>query len=336
MSDAPDANPTEAAPTRGGSRALLGGALRQREVPLLGFILLVGLYGAFASPYFLSGANLSAVLLGLSLDAIIVVAMAVLLISGGFDLSVGSTLALSGMVCGILMSIAGAPWPLAVLAALGTGALVGAINGLLVTRARINPLIATLGMLAVARSATLIISGDQAMSSFPPSFTWLGQGRVLGLVIPVWIVLALVIAGEFALRRTRAGRLAFYVGSNASAADLSGLRVKRIQFALYVLTGTFAALAGVIATARLNAAFPLAGNGAELRVIAAAVIGGASLAGGQGSIVGAFLGVVLLALINNLLILNGVPIAWQGMVAGAVLIAAVGFDEASKARRGAS
>ncbi|MFL2520275.1 MAG: ABC transporter permease [Alphaproteobacteria bacterium] len=305
-----------------------------REVPLFIFIIIVGILGSFISPYFLLSANFSAVFLGLSLDAIIVIAMCMLLISGGFDLSVGANLAFSGMVCAICMANFGMPWPIACVVAISCGTMVGVANGLMVTRFYVNPLIATLGMLTIVRSLVLIISGDRAMSSFPKAFQLIGQGKIFGIPNPIWIFILFVILAEFVLRTMKMGRLPFFVGSNPQAAELSGLRVKRIQFILYALCGCAAGIAGVVSTARLNAAFPLAGNGAELRIIAAAVIGGCSLSGGQGSIIGAFLGVVLMAMINNLLILTGVPVYYQGLVAGLVLIGAVGFDEYSKRRRG--
>lgn len=308
--------------------------IKIREIPLLFFLILICIMGSFISPYFLLSANFSAVFLGLSLDAIIVIAMCMLLISGGFDLSVGANLAFSGMVCAIAMANFGMPWPVACIAAILSGTLVGVVNGLMVTRFYVNPLIATLGMLTIVRSLVLIVSGDRSMSSFPKAFQWIGQGKIFSIPNPIWIFIILVIIAEIVLRRMKIGRLPFFVGSNAQAAELSGLRVKKIQFILYALCGCAAGIAGVVSVARLNAAFPLAGNGAELRIIAAAVIGGCSLSGGQGSIVGALLGVILMAIINNLLILTGVPVYWQGLVAGLVLIVAVGFDEYSKRRRG--
>ena len=200
-----------------------------REIPLLLFLIAVGILGSFISPYFLLSANFNAVFLGLSLDAIIVIAMCMLLISGGFDLSVGANLAFSGMVCGICMANFGMPWPIACILAILCGTMIGVANGLMVTKFFVNPLIATLGMLTIVRSLTLIVSGDRAMSSFPKAFQLIGQGKIFGIPNPIWIFILFVIAAEFVLRTMKIGRLPFFVGSNPQAAELSGLRVKKIQ-----------------------------------------------------------------------------------------------------------
>ena len=167
--------------------------IRIREIPLLFFLIVVAILGSFISPYFLLSANFSAIFLGLSLDAIIVIAMCMLLISGGFDLSVGANLAFSGMVCAIAMANFGMPWPVACLAAILCGTLVGVANGFMVTRFYVNPLIATLGMMTIVRSLVLIVSGDRSMSSFPKAFQWIGQGKILSIPNPIWIFIILVI-----------------------------------------------------------------------------------------------------------------------------------------------
>ena len=169
---------------------------KMREIPLFLFIIAVGILGSFISPYFLLSANFNAVFLGLSLDAIIVIAMCMLLISGGFDLSVGANLAFSGMVCGICMANFGMPWPIACLIAIACGTMIGVANGIMVTKFFVNPLIATLGMLTIVRSLTLIVSGDRAMSSFPKAFQLIGQGKIFGIPNPIWIFVFFVIAAS--------------------------------------------------------------------------------------------------------------------------------------------
>ena len=302
-----------------------------REAPLAVLIALTIIAMTIVNPAFASLSNLRAVAIGLTPDAIIAIAMTVLLISGGFDLSVGSVLALTGVVAALTMD-AGAPWPAAVLAAVVVGAMVGAFNGLIVTRVGVNALVTTLGTLTMVSSITLVVSGGSPRSGFPDAFLTLGQGSVYGLPVAVLIMLVGVIVGDQLLRRASAARLTYYVGSNAEAALLSGISVQRVRLAAFILVGVAAAIAGVIAAARLNAAFPLAGQGTELRVIAACVIGGCTLSGGQGSVLGSFLGVVLLGLVTNVLILMRVDVSWQGFVTGGILIAAVALDQLTKAR----
>jgi ribose transport system permease protein len=300
-------------------------------VPIIAVIIVIGLVIQTLEPVFFTETNLRAVAIGLVTDVIIAVMMAALLISGGFDLSVGSVLALSGVVVGLLMGTV--PVPFAIAGALIVGAAIGAANGVIVTRIGVNPLVTTLGMLTIVTSLTLIISSDRALSGFPSMFLVLGQGQLGPLPVSLLIMLTLVTVGELVLRFTRPGRLVFYVGSNPVAAALSGISVTRVRLVAYTLTGVFAAFAGIVSASRLGAAFPLAGNGAELRVIAACVIGGCTLAGGQGSIVGATLGVVLLAIISNGLTLLSVSIYWQGLATGTVLIAAVALDQLNRRRQ---
>jgi ribose transport system permease protein len=255
--------------------------------------------------------------------------MTVVLVGGGFDLSVGSMLAFGGMIVALLLS-RGYPILPSIVLALLVGAGVGLINGLMVAIVRVNPLITTLGMMTILSSATLVVSGGYPQTGLPKDFLVLGQGYQLGIPIAIWITFILVIVGDFLLRRARWLRLVYYVGNNKEAAALTGIKVKRVQIFTYILVAAAAAFAGIISTSRLSSAFPLAGKGTELRVIAACVIGGCSLSGGEGSIFGAFLGVVLMALINNALVLFNVSVYWQGIVSGLVLLGAVVFDIWSK------
>jgi ribose transport system permease protein len=210
---------------------------------------------------------------------------------------------------------------------------VGSINGLIITKIKVSPLITTLGMMSIASSTTLVICGGYPIAQLPESFLFLGQGFIGGVPVSVLMTAILVLIGDILLRRTRWLRLAYYVGGNEQAAMLSGIPVNRVRILSYMFCSLMASFAGIISTSRLSAAFPLAGSGTEMRVISACVIGGCSLSGGEGSILGSLLGVLLMALINNGLVLLNVSIYWQGIVSGLILIAAVTFDMLSRRER---
>ncbi|MBN1341997.1 MAG: ABC transporter permease [Phycisphaerae bacterium] len=281
---------------------------------------------------FLSSDTISTVLLYLFGYAIMACGMTVLLVSGGFDLSVGSVSALSAMVAAVLMSepsIALA-WPWAMLIGLATGALLGLFNGLVVARLGINPFITTLGTMLLARGLTYIVSGGAGRSGFEPGFCWLGQGHVLGVQMPIVISLILVFLADLLLRKSRFFRQNYYIGGNEQAARLSGIAVNRIKVFNYCLSGTLAALAGLLFAARLDAAMPNAGEGDELKVITAVIVGGASLSGGKGTVLGAFLGCLLLAMIRPAIDSLGIQDFWEKAVVGAVLLIAVILDRVGR------
>lgn len=307
--------------------------LQQRELSIFLVVLAGGVYLNFASPNFLHKTNLIAVLLGLSFDAIIAVGMTILLVSGGFDLSVGSVLALGGAVAGYAMTKWGFGVPMAIVAGLLSGVLVGYVNGWVIARVGVNPLIGTLGMMSIARGAVLILTAGYGIPNLPPAFNKIGQGLFAGIQYPVWIMLLTVVVGELLFRRSRFFRQSYFVGGNERSARLSGINVQGVKIANYVLVGLLSALTGLLLTARLGTASVSAGMGAELRVISAVVIGGASLSGGEGSVIGSLLGVMLMALISNGLNLLGVNVYWQTIVIGTVLVLAVAADTLSRRRR---
>jgi ribose transport system permease protein len=296
-----------------------------RELAMI--VILAGSIAAMTelSPNFLTSGNLRSVLIGMVPGGIIAIGMAVLLASGGFDLSVAAVMALCGTIAAWLL-VHGAGVVGSILLTLALGLAIGAANGAIVTFLRVNPLVATLGTLSVARGLALVITEGYNISDLPTSFTKLGEGNHLGLPWMVWIMFGLVVAGDVALRRTRFLRQVYYIGGNERAARLSGIRVDALRVFTYMLSGTLSALAGVLLAARLSTAVPTAGEGLELTVIAAAVIGGASLAGGEGTVLGAVLGVAFLALISNALTLLEVSIFWQEVVTGVILVAAVSLD----------
>lgn len=309
--------------------------LEQRELSIFLVVVAAALFLNFASPNFKSPANLTAVILGLTFDAILAVGMTVLLIAGGFDLSVGATLALAGATAGYAMTKLGVGVPVAILIGLLTGALVGVVNGLIIAKVHVNPFIATLGMQQIARGVVLLLTAGYGIPNLPDSFNVLGQGMVLGFQFPIWVMLVIVVAGEVLLRRSRFFRQSYFIGGNERSARLSGISVERVKIINYTLMGVLAAVSGLLLTGRMGTASVSAGLNAELRVISAVVIGGASLAGGEGSVLGSLLGVLLMALLANGLNLLGINVYWQTIVTGTVLVIAVAADAINRRRSGA-
>jgi len=302
-----------------------------REFMLI-YIIVLGVIGLWhAAPNFLDPTSISAVLLSLSDRSIIAIGMTILLVSGAFDLSVGSTLALSGAVTAIWIN-SGTPVPLAIALGLSVGVLIGLINGLIITKIGINPFITTLGMMSLVRGLVLVISGT-TISGLPASFTQIGQGKVLGIQYPILISLALVVVGHLLLSKSRFFRQNYYIGGNEKAARLSGINVGRMKVFNFALVGFLAALAGIISTARHGSAATTAGMGLELEVISAVIIGGASLRGGEGTIFGAFLGALLMAIITSSIYLLGIDASWNSFVLGAALLLAVMADVMSKRQK---
>jgi ribose transport system permease protein len=296
-----------------------------REAALLVMIAILVMTMSFASPYFLSVANFQAMIAGMVPTAIIVVGMTILLVSGSFDLSVGSVMALASTLVALLL-LAGVPIPVAILATCVLGLAVGALNGLIVTGLGVNPLIATLGTMSMARGAALVFTEGFSLTSLPEGFAMFGKAQFFGLPAMAWIMLAIVILGDIGLRRTRFLRQVYFIGGNERAAALSGIPVARVRVVCFMLSGLLAAFAGILLASRLMSGTPTAGNALELQVLAAAVIGGASLRGGEGTVLGAFLGVVFVALLSNAMTMLAVSIYWQMIVTGLVLIVAVAID----------
>ena len=300
-----------------------------REITLVLVILVFWLVLSNLTSSFQTISNLRAVFLGLSLDAIIAVGMTILLIAGGFDLSVGSVLALGGISSALLVSNGVHP-VLSALGGLACGAIVGATNGIIVTKIGVNPLITTLGTMGIARGIVLVLTGGWGVSNLPDNFNIIGQKMILGLQSPIWVMLCLVVTFDFLLRKSRFLRQAFYVGGNEKVAKLSGINVDRIRIFTYIITSILASIAGILTTSRFNGASVTAGVGTELKVIAAVVIGGGSLSGGEGTILGGILGLTLVAFISAGLIAWGIDPDWEGVISGTILIIAVAFDRLVK------
>lgn len=311
----------------GKESGLMKKILEIRELSLVLIILGFGVVLSFLTPNFLSIANLSTTAVGLSSDGIIAVGMTVALVLGGFDLAVGSIMALSGVIAGALY-LAGANIWVAMLIALAGGIFCGLINGYFIGKIGLHPFITTLGMMSIARGCSLVLTQGSplSLSGMDESFSFLGSGKIAGFPMMVLFFLIIAVLMDFAMRRSAAMRQVFYVGSSEKAASLSGINVSRVKIGVYFLTALFATVAGILTLSRFNVAAPNAGQSAELRAIAACVIGGASLSGGEGTVLGAVLGVALLALVNNALILLNVSVYWQDLITGIVLISAVLVD----------
>ncbi len=275
---------------------------------------------------FLSGDNLRAILTGIAPDGLIALGMTFVIITGGFDLSVGSTMALGGYVASVAL-LNGYSTPVAIALGVSSGVIVGLVNGFIITRVKVNPLVTTLGTMTIVRGIVLVLTQGAVVTGFPPSFRQLGEGAVFGVFYPVIIFLVLLAIADLLLRHSRFLRQTYYVGGNEEAARLSGINVDRVRVVMYMITGMLAALAGVITTAKNGSASPIAGTGAELRVIAAVVIGGASLAGGTGTILGTFLGLLLTGMIANGLGFLSVSFYAEGIITGLILIIAVMIDQ---------
>ena len=250
--------------------------------------------------------------------------MMVLMIGGMFDLSVGSVVALSGGLAGYLMYYHNTNFLLAIGVGVAASLLVGIINGWLISRWKINPMIQTLAMMGIVRGMALMLSGA-GLQNFPYEYIYIGQSKLLKLQAPVWWMLAIVLVFSFLVDRTTFFRRFYYIGGNEKAARLSGIDVEKMKIWAFVISAFLAGLAGILLSSRLGAALSSSGRGLELRVITAVILGGASLAGGQGKIWGAFFGSVFMAIINNLLILSRVSGYWQEVILGLILILAVGL-----------
>ncbi len=279
------------------------------------------------------------VLRQISINLCLSLGMTLVILSGGIDLSVGSVLALSGAVAAGLLK-GGLAIPTfnvllqftafgAIVAGLLVGVTLGAFNGLMITRFRLPPFVATLGMLSIARGLTMLWTGGFPITGLGPSFGVMGTGQWLGVPMPVWIGAALVVLFAVVARRTRFGRYIYAVGGNERAALLSGLDVGRVKMRVYTIGGALAGVAGLLVTSRLDSATPNAGFSYELDSIAAVVIGGTSLNGGRGSVWGTVLGCLIIGVLNNGLVLLEVSPFWQQVIKGGVILAAVAVEKAN-------
>lgn len=304
-------------------------------------LLVIGL--SFSAANFFTVGNALNVLQQICANLCLSLGMTLVILSGGIDLSVGSVLAFSGAVAAGLLkrgiTVPGTDIFIelttcgAILTGITVGLLLGWANGLLITRFKLPPFVATLGMLSIARGATMLWTGGFPINQLGDPFDFIGTGHFLGVPMPVWIAGALVVAFTLLMKRTRFGRHVYAVGGNERAAKLSGLNVNRIKLAVYTIAGALAGVAGLLVTAKLDSAQPNAGTSYELDSIAAVVIGGTSLNGGRGTILGTVLGCLIIGVLNNGLVLLEVSPFWQQVIKGTVILAAVAMDKAGSQSR---
>ena len=302
----------------------------QRLLPFLTLIVLfIGL--TIATPHFLTPINLSSVARQTAVINIMALGMTLIIITSGIDLSVGSMLALSGLF-GTMAIKSGLPIPVGILVGLLTGLVCGLLNGLMITQLRISPFIITLGTLEAYRGLALVVSKGLPVHGLPDAFAFLGDGTLLGIPFSLWILAACAVAMHLVLENTKLGRYSFAIGSNSSAAYYAGVPIKFHLTAVYAIAGVLTGLAGMIEASRLVTGQPTAGQGYELQAIAAVVIGGGSLQGGGGSVIGTLVGAFIIGLLSNGSDLLGINPYWQQVIIGLVIIAAVGFDEFRKSK----
>lgn len=321
------------------------GAILLEGRAFIALIVLIIIFSLISDAY-LTLPNLITMTRHVAMNAILAIGMLFVILKGGIDLSVGSTVGLSGVVAGVLLQglridslnvvLYPAVW-VVVLCSLAVGSLVGLINGILVTRFNVAPFIATLGMLYIARGAALLISngstyprlqGEQALGN--TGFNLIGGGRLLGIPMAIWIMIVFAIIALIVLRTTPFGRWVYATGGNERAADLSGVPTRRVKMSVYVISGFCAATAGLIISSELTAAAPQTGESFELNAIAAVVIGGAALTGGRGNVRGVLLGAFVIGFLSDGLVIVGVSTFWQVTIKGAVIILAVMLDQAQQ------
>lgn len=308
--------------------------LRQLQ-PLLALLVMV-IALSLLTDKFLTMSNMWNVLRQISVNIVISVGMTLVILTGGIDLSVGSILAFTGAVtAGLLkngMQIAFMNVMIqfnlfeAIIIGIIVGTGLGLFNGLMITRFRVPPFVATLGMLTIGRGLTMLWTGGFPITGLGPKFAVIGTGWFLGVPVPVWISLVTVLIAVFIIQKTRFGRYVYAIGGNEQAARISGLNVAKVKSIVYGASGALAAMGGIIVTSRLDSAQPNAGSGYELDSIAAVVIGGTSLSGGRGTVVGTVLGAVIIGVLNNGLVLLNVSPFWQQVIKGFVILGAVVID----------
>ena len=323
---------------KGPARA--GGAY-QKLLAFAGLMVLVAGF-SLASPSFLRTDNIISILQATSVNGVLAVGVTLIIITGGIDLSIGTLMTFCAVVAGVVLTWMGAPLPLGVLAAIATGALVGLVSGTLVARAKIPPFIATLGMMLVLKGLSLIVTGTKPIYfNDTEGYTAISQGSLVGRLIPQFplpngVLVLFAVAGAVAwiLGRTVLGRYTFALGSNEEAVRLSGVDTGRWKMAIYALSGGIVGIAGLLIPSRLNSAQPALGLGYELEAIAAVVIGGTSLSGGRGTVLGTVIGALIMSVLTNGLRVLSVAPEWQTVVTGVIIIAAVYADQLR--RRGAA
>ncbi|MES0027502.1 ABC transporter permease [Mesorhizobium sp. M0040] len=335
-------------PAKAAVNAMSGGSVLLTLMKARTFIALIAvlLFFSIAAPNFLSAANLILMSKHVALNAFLAMGMTFVIITGGIDLSVGSIVGLCGMVAGYLVlngidlqvgyTIYFNVFEIALIT-LAVGILIGAVNGLLITRLNVAPFIATLGVLYVARGLALLSSDGRTFPNLvgkpelgTTGFGYLGAGRLLGLPVSIWILVVVAVGAAYLAKYTPLGRHIFAVGGNERAARISGVRVNMVKMFVYMFSGFCAAIVGLIISSELMASHPATGESFELNAIAAAVLGGTSMSGGRGTIGGTIVGAFVIGILSDGLVMMGVSSFWQMVIKGLVIIVAVVVDQAQR------
>lgn len=294
----------------------------------IAFVVMCVFFSIF-NPLFLTPGNIINIVRQVSFNAILAMGMTMVIITGGIDLSVGSVLALAAVITASFVKTANPllPVPVALLIGLLIGAACGLFNGYVITRGKLAPFIVTMVMMTMARGAAQLFTKGRPVTGLLESFDFLGAGFILGIPVPIYILALVVIISHFILSCTKTGRYIYAVGGNEQAAAASGIKVRRVKLVVYTFSGVMAALVGIILTARLNSASPVLGNGYELDAIAATVIGGASMDGGKGKVIGTLVGALIIGTISNGLDILNVSAYWQQIIKGIIILVAVLLDK---------
>lgn len=296
--------------------------------PLIG-LLILSVIVSIMSPRFLTKNNLLNVFRQTSINAVIAAGMTFVILIGGIDLSVGSILGFSGAIAAGILAGGGSIW-LGLFAALAIGAIAGLVNGIIITKGKVQPFIATLAMMTVLRGATMVYTSGRPIAvpagKVSPIFRWIGAGSVAGIPVPIIIMIIVFVICYYLLNEIKLGRHIYAVGGNEEAAMLSGVNTDRVRIIAHIISGVLASIAGLIITSRLSSAQPTAGNGYELDAIAAVVLGGTSMVGGQGNIMGTIIGALIIGVLNNALNLMDVQSYYQLIAKGIVILIAVLMD----------
>jgi len=303
----------------------------QKVVILIGLAVLFGFF-SIVSPNFLTASNISGILLATMINGLLACGATYIIITGGIDLSIGINMTLTSVLTGMLVVKAGVPLPLGIAAGICIGMFIGFLNGIMVTRMKLPPFIATLGMQMVTKGISIVLTnGTPIYFTDYPGFKKLAGGSVIQsslIAIPNGVIIMFVVAAVmgYVLSKTRLGRYIYAIGSNKEATRLSGIKVDNWELLAYMIGGTMSGIAAILMSARLNSANPSLGSGYEMDAVAACVIGGASLAGGEGSISGTIIGAFIISVLTNGLRILSVPTEWQTVLTGLIIIIAVYMD----------
>ena len=295
------------------------------------FLAFLVLLFSMTTEYFFTFGNITNILRQISIVGISTVAMTMVIITGGIDLSVGSMLALSSILLAKMLT-SGVSMYIAIPITLVVGILMGLINGFLINKIKISPLISTLGTMTIYRGITYIITGGLPVYGFPKGFSFIGQGYIGKIPVPIFILTGVYIVGFVILYLTKFGTYVYGIGGSEKASILSGIKVNLVRYKVYAISGFLSALAGVISLSRINSGVPNSGTGFELDVVTAVVLGGVSVSGGSGELSGVIIGCLIIGILSNGMILLNIGEYYQMVVKGLVLLVAVGIDNFSKER----